>query len=169
MAYNKTNWENAPSTDTPINASNLNKIEEGIYQNSLSADSNTTNIGTLTNLETPNKTNLVSAINSMLPIDISNKFEKTIGTSNINTLIAYYYPLEKKVELYFWISGLSSTNDWKNIITITDSNYYPKSNFYYPSYSTNAEFGAVGIDANTQYFKGFKNTIFGGTFIYYVN
>lgn len=39
MAYNKTNWQNAPSTDTPINANNLNKIEEGIYQNSLDIES----------------------------------------------------------------------------------------------------------------------------------
>lgn len=27
MAYTKTNWENLPSTNTPINATNLNKIE----------------------------------------------------------------------------------------------------------------------------------------------
>ena len=27
MAYNKTNWNNLPSTSTPVNASNLNKIE----------------------------------------------------------------------------------------------------------------------------------------------
>ena len=27
MAYTKTNWENSPSTNTPINATNLNKIE----------------------------------------------------------------------------------------------------------------------------------------------
>lgn len=27
MAYNKTSWENLPSTNTPVNATNLNKIE----------------------------------------------------------------------------------------------------------------------------------------------
>lgn len=27
MAYSKTNWENLPSTNTPINQTNLNKIE----------------------------------------------------------------------------------------------------------------------------------------------
>ena len=27
MAYTKTNWENLPSTNTPVNATNLNKIE----------------------------------------------------------------------------------------------------------------------------------------------
>lgn len=35
MAYNKTDWQNLPNTTTPVNKNNLNKIEEGIYQNSL--------------------------------------------------------------------------------------------------------------------------------------
>lgn len=30
MSYVKTNWENSPSTNSPINASNLNKIENAI-------------------------------------------------------------------------------------------------------------------------------------------
>lgn len=61
MAYNKTTWENAPSTNSPINASNLNKIEEGIYQNSLKADQ----VGDLSTLKTTIKTNLVNAINEL--------------------------------------------------------------------------------------------------------
>lgn len=43
MAYTKTNWEDAPSTATPLCAENLNKIENGIYENSIDialADSN---------------------------------------------------------------------------------------------------------------------------------
>lgn len=61
MAYNKTNWEAAPSTNTPINPTNLNKIEQGIYDNSLGVE----NIGNLSNLETTAKTNLVAAINEV--------------------------------------------------------------------------------------------------------
>ena len=30
MAYERVNWENLPSTKTPVNADNLNKIDEGI-------------------------------------------------------------------------------------------------------------------------------------------
>lgn len=56
MAYIKTEWENSPSTKTPINANNLNKIENGIYTNSV-------NIGELTDLSTETKENLVEAIN----------------------------------------------------------------------------------------------------------
>ena len=56
MAYIKTEWENSPSTKTPINANNLNKIENGIYTNSV-------NIGELTDLNTTNKNSTVEAIN----------------------------------------------------------------------------------------------------------
>lgn len=58
MAYVRTTWENLPSENTPINASNLNKIENGIYQNSI-------NIGELVDLNTTNKTNIVNAINEL--------------------------------------------------------------------------------------------------------
>jgi hypothetical protein len=30
MSYTKTNWENSPSTKTPLNADNLNNIETGV-------------------------------------------------------------------------------------------------------------------------------------------
>jgi len=53
MAYTKTNWVNG---QTPINESNLNKIENGIYNNDA-------HIGDLNDLETDDKTNLVEAIN----------------------------------------------------------------------------------------------------------
>lgn len=33
MAYTSTNWENLPSTNTPINATNLNKIETELGKN----------------------------------------------------------------------------------------------------------------------------------------
>ena len=40
MAYTRVNWEDLPSTDTPINATNLNKMDEGIYNNSFETGSN---------------------------------------------------------------------------------------------------------------------------------
>ena len=30
MAYIPTNWENSPSTNTPLNADNMNKLEQGV-------------------------------------------------------------------------------------------------------------------------------------------
>lgn len=63
MSYSKTNWTN---NSTPaINADNLNKIEQGIYDNDAAIASANTNIGTLTNLTTTEKSNLVGAINEV--------------------------------------------------------------------------------------------------------
>ena len=56
MAYTKTNWVN--DSVPAINATNLNKIEQGIYNNS-------SNIGDLSSLNTINKNNLVYAINEV--------------------------------------------------------------------------------------------------------
>jgi hypothetical protein len=75
MAYIKTTWENEPSESTPINASNLNKIEEGIYSNSLKADQ----VGDLTNLETDIKTDIVSSINEL------KEYEEYSTTEEIKT------------------------------------------------------------------------------------
>ena len=74
MAYTKTVWENAPSTNTPINSTNLNHIEQGIYDNSLKADQ----VGDLTTLETTSKTNLVGAINEL-------KNAEVYSTSEVKT------------------------------------------------------------------------------------
>lgn len=62
MAYTKTEWENAPSTRTPVNRGNMNHIENGIYDNSI-------NIGELTNLNTTTKSSLVAAINEVADIN----------------------------------------------------------------------------------------------------
>ena len=117
MAYNKTNWENAPSTNTPINANNLNKIEEGIYQNSLKADQ----VGDLSELETVDKTSTVNAINEVIStlgiVDISNEFTSNF---NIQELVAIYIPKLKVVIMNFYVTGLTGSGE----TTILSSNNY---------------------------------------------
>ena len=80
MAYNKTNWQNLPSTNTPISANNLNKIENGIYDNSLKADQ----VGDLTQLTTTEKSTLVGAINEnnsqITNLNTYSTTEQVIGT-----------------------------------------------------------------------------------------
>lgn len=68
MAYTKTVWEDLPSTNTPINATNLNNIENGIKTNE-------TNITALNSYST----------NSYASNGISFRFEK-IGRMVIVTL-----------------------------------------------------------------------------------
>ena len=106
MAYNKTTWRNAPSTNTPINANNLNKIEEGIYQNSLKADQ----VGDLSELETVSKNNLVGAINEL-------KNGETYSTSEIKTNKVWIdgKPIYNKV-----ITGTLPTTNYSTFITVAN-------------------------------------------------
>ena len=41
MAYERVNWENLPSTNTPVNADNLNKLTEGLSSNDFTDDEKT--------------------------------------------------------------------------------------------------------------------------------
>lgn len=47
MSYSKINWENSPSTSTPINASNLNKMDNQIAINETNITTNTSDISGL--------------------------------------------------------------------------------------------------------------------------
>lgn len=76
MAYTKTNWEDAPSTATPLNAANLNHIEEGIFNNS----NDITDINkSLLNCERVYALGAVTSVNSL----ISYKDKGTIYTGSI--------------------------------------------------------------------------------------
>ena len=64
MAYQKLNWLNKGETGAiPINKDNLNHMDNGI-------ETNDKNTGELSNLNTTNKSNLVSAINEVNTNDI---------------------------------------------------------------------------------------------------
>ena len=65
MAYSKQTWQDLPDTTTPITASRLNNMENGIETNTNDIATNTTNIGYLANLNTQDKSSLVNAINEI--------------------------------------------------------------------------------------------------------
>lgn len=50
MAYTKTNWQNSPSTATPLNATNLNKIENGLFDQDARITTNANDIDKLENV-----------------------------------------------------------------------------------------------------------------------
>lgn len=56
----KINFQDLPNTTTPVDADNLNDLQDNV-ENAI--DENTNNIGDITTLETTDKTNLVNAIN----------------------------------------------------------------------------------------------------------
>lgn len=45
MTYNPINWVNKPSTKTPINTTNLGKMDKGIFENDISITSLRTLLG----------------------------------------------------------------------------------------------------------------------------
>lgn len=99
-------------------------------------------------------------------IDITSHFSSSY---NVNTLKAVYYPKIKRVDITFWISQIPTSSGWNSFISIDSSTYYAASSVYDICYSTSANPGAVGIEANTDHIVGFKNALFGGTLTYYTN
>lgn len=95
MAYTKTNWENSPSTNTPISAANLNNIEDGVE----AADTHAST--TLAVHGISNTANLVYTNDSRLsdqrvPTDASvtkAKFASTVALQSFNAQIGTTYTL----------------------------------------------------------------------------
>ena len=65
MAYIPKEWKDFPDETTPIQASDLNHIEQGIGDFSTKVDTLNTNVGDLSTLNTTEKSNLVGAINEL--------------------------------------------------------------------------------------------------------
>ena len=72
MAYTPKVWKDFPDETTPIQASDLNHIEQGI------GDLNTS-IGDLNTLNTTNKSSIVGAINEVYQNNVYSSDEKIIG------------------------------------------------------------------------------------------
>ena len=72
MAYTPKNWKDLPDETTPIQASDLNHIEQGI------GDLNTS-IGDLNTLNTTNKSSIVGAINEVYQNNVYSTDETVVG------------------------------------------------------------------------------------------
>lgn len=109
MSYTKTQWNN--DTAPAINETNLNKIEQGIYDND-------SHIGDLSDLETTTNTDLVSAINE----NVDNIGDLTTLTTTANTdLVSAINELESEKQ-----DNLTAGNNIQisnNVISATDTTY----------------------------------------------
>lgn len=47
MIYNKINWQDSPSTATPVNSENLGHMDDGIYENSVAISENTSQLSNI--------------------------------------------------------------------------------------------------------------------------
>lgn len=69
MSYTRINWENAPSTNTPVNATNLNKMDEGIYNVDQEVAANSSNISTLQTNVSANSNDITSLQSSVSDLE----------------------------------------------------------------------------------------------------
>lgn len=79
MAYTPKNWKDLPDETTPIQASDLNHIEQGIGDLSTKVDTLNTNVGDLSTLNTTEKSNLVGAINELYQNNVYSTDETVVG------------------------------------------------------------------------------------------
>ena len=83
MAYKRVNWKNLPSTNTPVNADNLNKMGEGIkdLETELSKKANSSDVYTKAELNS-----------SLLPITIVKNGDKKVYVGDANTVTLQVEP-----------------------------------------------------------------------------
>ena len=152
MSYTKTQWTN--DTAPAINETNLNKIEQGIYDNdshigdltSLTTTANTDlvsavnevdgDIGTLSNLTTTAKTNLVSAINEL---DSKTQYGSLVVDSIRTKNILDESTIKNGVVSNTGISNSTTRLCVYNFIKVTPSTTYTV------SFNTNASINNVNI------------------------
>lgn len=79
MAYIPKEWKDLPDETTPIQASDLNHIEQGVGDLSTNVDTLNTNVGDLSTLNTTEKSNLVGAINEVYQNNVYSTDETVVG------------------------------------------------------------------------------------------
>lgn len=137
MAYTKTNW----TSTTPINTTNLNKIEDGIIANDTAIKTINTNIGTLSNLKTTEKSNLVGAINEVYQNNIYSNEEKIIGKW-----------IDGKTLYRKTFKGVTSSGEYTTLTTDYNSNTIQVTKVYG---GIQGDYGAqVGCYINNNYYSG---------------
>lgn len=79
MAYIPKQWKDLPDETTPIQASDLNHIEQGVDDLSTNVDTLNTNVGDLSTLNTTDKSSIVGAINEVYQNNVYSTNEIVIG------------------------------------------------------------------------------------------
>lgn len=79
MAYVPKQWKDLPDETTPIQASDLNHIEQGIGDLNTSVSNLNTSIGDLNTLDTTDKSSIVGAINEVYQNNVYSTDETVVG------------------------------------------------------------------------------------------
>ena len=118
MAYSKTTWEDLPSTNTPITASNLNNIENQVDTNTddiadLTSDvaTNTSDISTLSSQVSTNTSNIATNTSNLTPVTQTNWYANTNYVSGTGATKVYKIGRIVIVNVNLNITTLPTTND----------------------------------------------------------
>lgn len=90
MAYTRVNWENLPSTNTPVNATNLNKMDKGIKDLYPTTWTNATLLNNVAGLIRYFKIGNVVVVQFQdlnFSVDVDNGFTFATGLPNATTYI----------------------------------------------------------------------------------
>lgn len=90
MEYNRVNWKKYPDRSTPINADNLNTMDEGIYDVVNIVNSNTSDI---TSIQTQLSSN-TTQINKLTPVALYNQDTLATGTITLLDSVSNYFCIE---------------------------------------------------------------------------
>ena len=110
MAYTKTNWVN--DSVPAINAGNLNKIEQGIYE----AHQKTDTIGDLSDLDTIDKSSIVNAINEVKGSEVVLYNTKIVSGNTVNINMTGYKRLLITCCVYDYLDD--NTGGGSNIVIL---------------------------------------------------
>lgn len=115
---------------TPVNATNMNHIENGIYDNDA-------HIGDLTELETSTKTDLVSAINEIISgkadVDLAN-----VNDSGTSRSAGWAMPSNTYIDLTLGASGTT---------------YTAPANGWLVAYNANSDYGSIVLLNTNSYLR----------------
>jgi hypothetical protein len=116
MAYTRTTWQNTPSTSTPLNATNLNNIEQGILNiesSGTATQGSVTNLSGSVNTLAGTVTNLSGSV-SALSGSVAAGGQQTVGTAitssaSSGTVYSVGTADNNKVLLCYGTAGVSGT------------------------------------------------------------
>lgn len=107
MAYTRVNWENLPSTNTPVNATNLNKMDAGIKDLDTNLNPSSWTRASINNNVMSQGGFYYAKFGKLVVIDI----EDAIASSDISTnrtVIASGFPKAQR-QINFALSRVNST------------------------------------------------------------
>ena len=162
MAYERVNWENLPSTKTPVNADNLNKMDEGIanIDTKINAKQDKLTAGTGIEITDENTINNINANYSTDEqvigkwIDGKPLYRKVYTGTKVSGHNKTFTLSERNIDyvnFYGFITGNQGTTEGAYQFPI---NYYENSNAFIRANIHRKYMNLIIVSAESPYFNG---------------